>query len=113
MFFALILKRGLPGVYGDIPRLTSDVAEKFSFDYDVAEEFANWFANDAYELVGGAVDFFEIDMYDTDQCARLIPWLDVQIQRSDMPDDIRRLFVKLREFAGRAVELGTGVVIEL
>ena len=113
MFFALILLRGLPGVYGPIPAISSDTMEIWRIEESDSRLLDDYFVDDANELVDSLMGAYDIDMLDDEQCDALIPWLAAQIARKDLPERLTELYIKLREFCERAVTLRTGVIIEL
>ena len=54
----------------------------------------------------------DIDYFDTEHCKLLAAWLSERMKRP-APPILQDFYEKLLEYAERAIELGTGVVVEL
>ena len=52
-------------------------------------------------------------LVDADKCKKLSVWLEDQMTEGLATGRLRVLYEKLNEYAHRAIELGTGVVVEL
>ena len=64
-------------------------------------------------LCDALLDYGDIDFFDADKCKKLSVWLEDQMTEGLATGRLRVLYEKLNEYAQRAIELGTGVVVEL
>ena len=119
MFLVLILNLSLiRHYYGNIPEFSDAPPEAYELhrldfpptDFiDVIDlEFA-FPVNDMCDALLGPGD---VDYLDARQCELLVPWLAKRLAQP-CPYPLNELYPKLLEFAQRAVELGTGVVVDL
>lgn len=104
--------------YGNIPETFGAPAESYerhelAFDPDEYEDVFDYdFVEPVDELCGALIDRGDVDYLTADQCDLLVPWLEKRLERS-CPYPLDTFYPKLLEFARRAVELGTGVVVDL
>lgn len=122
MKITLLLTDDVPRTYGDVP-FTPDKSDEREVVWKPSSEFIDWVFKGGYGAMShdildldDACDVLlslgDVDYFDAGQCSRLVAWID---KRFESPVDLRvaPLFRKMREFAARAVELGTGIVVEL
>ncbi len=103
--------------YGPVPTLPPLPDERIEkFDFRLAKEmeelFEMEFINPVDNLCNALLDLDEFDFLDVGQCALLKPWLEERLKGNVIPE-FRSIYEKLLEFATRAIELNTGVVVEL
>ncbi|WP_293673213.1 hypothetical protein [uncultured Parolsenella sp.] len=120
MLFALVLKpEELTYTYGDIPNVpssTNDAAEVVSFDLPGGlsiDDFYEQFVEPIDARCGALLDYGDVDYLDGDACASLAAWIPARCADEGLFPWVRGLYGKLLEYAKRAVELDTGVVVEL
>lgn len=100
--------------YGDVPEATSvtesQVESKlygFDADWQASSDFAMKI-NDACDTV---LDISDVDFFDVKKCKELVKLLDGPIAITDKV--LVEFAHDLRDAAQRAIELGTGIVVEL
>lgn len=117
MWFALFKTLENMPSYGprpDLPPLSDTRVERFYFRLarEYHDLFEMEFINPVDNLCGALMDLDESDFLDAGQCALLKPWLEERL-KGDVIPEFRPVYEKLLEFATRAIELNTGVVVEL
>ena len=118
MYFQLIKTLdGVVGYYGDIPEYTEEgYSEKTVYHRIETEEERDLlledFVDPINELCGTLLDYSDVDWFDPESCVKLKGWLEERLQ-SPCEDRLRVLYTVLLDFADRAIELDTGVVVEL
>ena len=116
MFFALLLAgEHVPG-YHEYPQVNRDGGEGYEvyqLELQDADLLCEHFVDEIYTVVGGVLDCGEVDFYSAQQCARLIPWLQQELGNANLQSRLKELYSVLESMASRAVELNTGIVIEL
>ena len=104
--------------YGDWPNFPDDWndprVECWSLDIDEAEEtlLEENLVKPVDKLCDACLDFDEADFFNAAKCGQIKAWAEGEM-RSELPGVLAAVLPKLRDFAARAVELGTGIVIEL
>lgn len=104
--------------YGSIPETAGAPVgsyERYQLDFDsfdyfdiIDEDFIQPVDNICHSLL----DIGDVEYLDIGQCKLLVPWLEKRLERP-CPHPLDAFYPKLLEFARRAIELGTGVVIDL
>lgn len=118
MFFRLIKTfDGAQDYYGEIPQYTEEGYSKNTECYQIeTEEERNLllsdFMNPINDLCGTLLDYGDVDWFNVENCAKLNAWLDDRMQKP-CNELLLKLYSILLEYTGRAIELGTGVVVEL
>ena len=115
MRFVLALCLDGAAYYGHIPELpyeTCDMAEVFLLEESDWELLNSQFVDSVNGLCGTLLDYGDVDYLEPSQCIQLEEWLKSQLAR-ELNDRTRYLYSKLLDFAARAVEIDTGVMIEL
>lgn len=99
------------GYIPDVPLHSNERVEIYSFDLDLWLLIDKDFIDPVNNLCGTLLDNGDIDFFDARQCRLLAGWLEARLEQ---PIDSRLadLYRKLADFARRAIEYGTGVVIE-
>ena len=116
----IVLYKTLGGTsgYGDWPNFPDDWndprVECWSLDFDENDEILleEELVEPINKLCGACLDFDEADFFNAAKCEQIKAWAEGETQ-SEQPDVLAAALPKLRDFAARAVELGTGIVIEL
>lgn len=100
--------------YGDVPQATSVPGTQvestrygFDADFHAIVDFALK-VNDACDT---ALDISDVDFFDVQKCLELVKLLDGPITIDD--DALAGFVADLKVAAQRAIELGTGIVVEL
>ncbi len=114
MIYQLILNLEGLKYYGDIPEAPQESGpnvEVFQFDMEDWPLFRDDFIEPVDTLCDVLLDYSDVDYFDADKCKLLHGWL---VERLEKPIQPRLAFLyrKLDEFALRAIELNTGVVVE-
>lgn len=115
MTFELVLSTAGVGYYGYIPFPTPQSKKNFEKYYleegdgDLLDED---FVDSIDAVCNALVDVGDVDYLNAEQCKILREWIADRLTRS-CADRLKVLYAKLDEYAARAIELGTGVVIEL
>lgn len=63
-------------------------------------------------VCGATLDIWDVEFFDCDQCIKLQKWIDERLRQPVAPR-YRDILMLLKDYCRRAVELHTGVVIEL
>ena len=115
--FSLVLQPDKLRTYGDIPDVpnkSDETAETYRFleegDFDLLDQY---FIDEVNKLTGTLLDYGDVDYLNEQRCKQLLPWLNQQLDRQDLPPRLISIYQLLKDLAERAIDLGTGVVIEL
>lgn len=103
------------GYYGDIPELPMErdgAYEEYRIDWNDMLALTDDFADPINELCGTLLDLGDVDYFDAVQCVKLKDWLETRLKRP-CTSRLRKLYTVLLEYATRAIELGTGVVVDI
>ncbi len=102
--------------YGNIPEKPDDRngrVEIYKFDDEVyAPLFDEDFIDEVNALCDSCLDLSDVDYFDKDKCVKLKDWLEKRLSKELNPL-LKPIYKKLLDFAARAIELRTGVVIQL
>ena len=113
MFFELILNMEGCGYYGDIPQVSlPGTYEMYLFDWEDMELLLPDFAGPINDLCGTLFDLGDVDWFGPDNCRRLKPWIEARLT-GEIPARMRELYEVLLGYVTRAIELDTGVVVDL
>lgn len=115
MKFALILDYTGLDYYGHIPVVPyppDSRLEVFYFEDEENELLLDDFVFPINKVCETLLDDGDLDYFNQSKCSLLKSWLENRLS-SISNDALEKLYKKLLEFATRAVELGTGVVVEL
>lgn len=116
MKFELIINSEGLDMYGNVPCLPvtdiDGIGERF-----VGEESDSWalledFVAGIDPICHNVLDYGDVDYFDSQQCAVIKEWLTARMKK-DMTPRLRYLYEILLDYLSRAIELGTGVVVEL
>ena len=114
---AFELVKSLEGVsfYGNIPE--SFGAPEGSFEKYRIEESDVLLLNEDFvdsvnDACGTLLDYGDIDFFDAEKCKALKNWLVARLNR-DCEDRLAELYGKLLDYAEQAIDLDTGIVVEL
>lgn len=120
MLLALVLKpEELTCTYGDIPNVppsTNGAVEVTRFDLPAGlsvEAFCDQFVEPIDACCDALLDYGDVDYLDSGACSVLAAWIPSRCTDEGLSPWVRGLYNKLLEYAKRAVEHGTGVVVEL
>ena len=101
--------------YDDIPEIGSAPSSAYeNYKWDLADQslLAEDFMDPINDLCGTVLDIYDVDYFDTEQSRMLKSWLEERLKQP-CDERLRELYTVLLDYATRAVELGTGVVVEL
>ncbi|WP_288801157.1 hypothetical protein [uncultured Fibrobacter sp.] len=114
----LILFKTLEGVpyYGDRPdAIDNGDARIETYDFSIGQEYEDLleedFINPMYNLCGSLVDIDESDFFDVEKCAMLVNWLENRF-RQEVHPVLKPVYEKILEYAQKAIEYGTGIIIQ-
>ncbi|MDD7298176.1 hypothetical protein SAMN05720469_102172 [Fibrobacter intestinalis] len=114
----VILFKTLEGVdyYGDRPDAPEDGDPRAEFyDFDINREYWNIletdFINPVNDLCGSLLDFDEDDFFCVEQCVKLKTWIEKRFQQETCPA-LKPVYEKILEYAIKAIDLGTGIIIQ-
>lgn len=115
MSFYLVKSLDHAGYYGNVPEPLpghEDAFEEWRLEQGDLAILNEGFADEVNVACGSLLDLGDADYFDVEQCEKLRLWL---VQRLDRGCDgrLEALYLRLLEYAERARELGTGVVVEL
>ncbi len=79
---------------------------------DYKDDFDLDFVEPVNALCHSLIDRGDVDYLDASQCELLVPWLEKRLKRP-CPHPLDCFYSRLLEYARRASELGTGVVLDL
>lgn len=103
------------GWYGHIPQAinapagSTEVYQLEDSDFGLLNRD---FIDPVNDLCDTLLDDGDVDFFDAKKCALLIEWLEDRLKKP-CPNRLREVYLRLLDYAKRAVELGTGVVVEL
>ena len=107
---------GIEKYYGDIPEVDDypDKYEEASFYEDGLDDLYldEHFAMPVNELCGSILGYGDVDYLDAKKCKILISWLEENTKKESNAKVVD-IYNKLKEFAKRAVDLNTGIIIEM
>ncbi|MCQ2092349.1 MAG: hypothetical protein MJY85_06675 [Fibrobacter sp.] len=115
MKFALILDYAGLEYYGHIPVVPyppDSRVEVFYFEDEENDLLLEDFVPPINQACGTLLDDGDLDYFDQAKCTILKSWLEERLPNISS-DILVNLYRKLLEFAARAIELNTGVVVEL
>ena len=116
MRFELFLDLSNLKYYGDIPEMPEDRegrVEIFKFDDKIyAPLFDKDFIDEVNNLCNTCLDLTDVDYFDKEKCVKLKAWLEQRLTKELNPM-LKPIYEKLMEFVSRAIELKTGVVVQL
>ena len=116
MYFSLIKDATNMSMYGDIPEVlwaSEDEAETYYGDEKDGGMLCEKLLPAMYENMEDCLlDYDDVDYYDAQKCVPLKKILEGKLQEPCEPR-LRELYTILYGYVKRAIELGTGVVIEL
>lgn len=116
MRFTLILDfTGMTYYGGKIPNTPfppDSRIEEFTLNEQDCETLCGDFVDSINDYCDTLLDDGDIDYFDKAKCILLKSWLEKRLP-SVSNERLKSLYGKLLEFANRAIELGTGVVVEL
>lgn len=113
----LLTLSGINKYYGHIPETYghSDKIEEFELENDDRE--IDWYLDEHFaipinEKCNSILGYGDVDFLDAEKCKVMIPWLKKNI-KSESRKDIVLFYNKLLEFSNKAIELKTGIIIEM
>lgn len=114
MFFELIHDMTEHSYYGDIPRVCRPASthEIFQFDWKDMELILPDFKGPINDLCGTLFDLGDIDWFDSVNCRKLKGWIENRLTEQ-IPARMREIYIVLLGYVERAIELETGVVVDL
>ena len=117
MWFVLFLDLNNLEYYGYMPEIPKDRDGRVEiYRFDVAREDWDLLLDDfiapVCNLCNALIDIGDVDFLNADKCKKLKSWLEERLQR-DVSETLKPIYEKLLEFSSRAIELNTGVEIEL
>lgn len=117
MWFVLFLDLNNLKYYGCLPEIPKDREGRVEiYRFDIARKnwdlFQNDFIDPVCHICNALIDIGDVDFFNTDKCKKLKSWLEERLRR-DISETLKPLYEKLLEFSSRAIELNTGVEIEL
>lgn len=114
MYFALILENKGLTYYGDIPNIPYEPSSQVMI-YCLSKEDLKLFLRIVDELdsfCGALLDNGDVEYFSDDKLLKLKEWLDKYIKEI-YDNNLKNLLMILLKYTKRAIELNTGVVIEL
>ena len=116
MKFELIIKPEKLIMYGNMPCLPEIIKDGCGKRY-VGEESDSWLLLEDFvpaidKIFDNLLDYGDVDYFDTNKCKMLKEWLDARM-KANPTGRLKKLYEVLLEYTLSAIELGTGVVIEL
>ncbi len=117
MWFVLFLDLNNLEYYGYMPKIPKDREGRVEiYRFDIPREYWDCFEKDFINPVDGQldalIDIGDVDFLNADKCKKIIEWLDDRLTKPT-PPVLKPFYEKLREYSFRAVELNTGVEIQL
>lgn len=100
--------------YGDIPELPNNLEGRVE-TYHLSAEENEWLVDDSMsinEKCNTLLDYGDIDFFDGKKCELLIEWIDKR-ETENISNNYKELLQNLKEYCQRAIDLKTGIVIEL
>lgn len=115
MEWCLFLDLNVQEWYGDVPEIPENSegrVEIYAPDEELRQTLLEQFVLPVNNVCGTCLDNGDVDFFDKEKCVKLAKWLEEQLA-GELDPRLREPYGKLLEFARRAVELGTGVVVEM
>lgn len=100
--------------YGDIPEEPED-SNGIVEEYPLSSGDIKMILNDIDSIddaCNALLDYGDVDFFNCEKCAKLKEWIDERLKKT-MEPRYRELLNVLNDYCTRAIELNTGVVIEL
>ncbi len=116
----LVLFKTLESIpcYGDepdVPEVLPDPRVEI-YNFNIDEKYYEFFEEDFVEpvdkLCEALMDFSEADYLGAEKCVKLREWLGERLVR-DVPKFLKPIYEKIFEFASKAIEYDTGIIIQL
>ena len=115
MFFSLIKDASNLSMYVHIPeitRATEDEAETYYGDFDDGMLLCDYLLPEMDKRINDClVDIGDLDYFEKDRCVILGEILKEKLKNPPTPR-LKELYTILNEYVKRAIDLGTGVVLE-
>ncbi len=114
MQYRLVLDLTGVSYYGHIPEVSQcggPNVKVFQFELEDWPLFRDDFIEPVDALCDVLLDYGDVDYFDAEKCKLLHGWLQARLGKPIVPR-LEFLYRKLDEFALRAIELDTGVVVE-
>jgi len=118
MMFELIINPEGLDMYGEIPCLPvydwelDGKGERFVGDEPDSWLLLDDFVEKIYPICENDLSYGDVDYFNKEKCIILKKWLADRMKKPMTPR-LELLYGVLRDYVDRAIELGTGVVIEL
>lgn len=114
MWWTLFLDLNGDRWYGEIPEYDDPTGhvEVYDVDWELHDILLEQFAYPINEVCGTCLDDGDVDFFDKEQCVKLAGWLEGRLA-GELDPRLREPYEKLLEYAKRAIELGTGVEVEM
>lgn len=115
MAFYLVKSLDHVNYYGNVPEPVpghEDAFDEHALSQSDIKALNGDFVDSINDRCGTLLDLSDVDFFDADKCRILVAWLDERLE-GDPGEVLEPLYRKLREYACRAIDLGTGVVVEL
>ncbi len=111
-----VLFLNLEGVhyYGNIPdpsSLSCEQIKELPLEESDWPLLSKWFVDPINQLCGTALDYGDVDYFDSDSCRVLCQWLNGSL-RTTTDHHLRAIYSALLDLGRTAVQLGTGIVLE-
>ena len=116
MKIELILKEEGLEMYGDIPCLPIDIKNNEGERF-IGTENDSWLLLEDFvpaidKICPNDLDYGDVDYFDYKKCQIILKW--IKEKNEDKKDArLQTLYLKMEEYMKRAIELKTGIVIEL
>ena len=115
----ILTLEGIDKYYGDIPEVfghPNNYEEYTAIDEDDENEL-DWYLDEHFaipvnELCNSLLGYGDVDYLDAKKCKKIIQWLKENVKRESNAK-VKDIYNKLHEFAKRAVDLNTGIIIEM
>ena len=101
--------------YGEMPETfnaSDDAYEVYKWTLDDQMLLAEDFVTPINELCGVCLDVYDVDYFDSTKCVLLKSWLENRLN-APCATRLQELYGVLLDYASRAIDLKTGVVVEL
>lgn len=115
MYFALFLNLEGLNYYGHIPEIPKTTEKVILYELKNGWDDADLFADDLDEIddrCNALIDCGDVDYLNSAQCALLEAWIEERLRKQITPR-YQELLEVLMSFCHRAVELNTGLLIDL
>lgn len=115
-FLLALTLEGIPP-YGSRPNLTVGIAEGKVEEYLLPVKYRDLmdehFVYECEVTRNSTLDFGDTEYYDFHQCEQMSFWLEKRLSRKNLNKDLRKIFSLLKTLTDKAVELKTGIEIEI